>query len=59
MEVKWIEDFIALADAIREYNRTAFWGTDANGVRGKQNIPVQGDMLKMLADFCASQNPLK
>lgn len=51
------KDFIALADAIREYNRTAFWGTAADGTRGKQNIPVQGDNLKMLADFCQSQNP--
>lgn len=51
------QDFVALADTIREYNRTAFWGTDKNGVQGKQNIPVQGDLLKVLADFCQSQNP--
>jgi hypothetical protein len=51
------KDFIALADAIREFNSTAFWGTDSNGVRGTQNAPVQGDTLTMLADFCQSQNP--
>ena len=51
------KDFIALADSIKEFNRTAFWGTDKNGVRGTQNAPVQGDTLKMLADFCQSQNP--
>lgn len=50
------KDFIALADAIREFNRTAFWGTDKNGVHGTMNAPIQGDTLKMLADFCKSQN---
>lgn len=49
--------FIALADSIKEFNKTAFWGTDSNGLRGKQNIPIQGSMLEMLAEFCASQNP--
>lgn len=50
-------DFVALADAIKRFNSTAFWGTDKNGTRGTQNIPIQGDTLKMLADFCAAQNP--
>ena len=49
--------FIALADTIREFNSTAFWGTDENGVHGKQNIPIQGDTLNVLADFCQAQNP--
>ncbi len=49
---------IALADAIRSYNSTAFWGTDKEGVKGKQNIPIQGDSLAMLADFCQANNPL-
>lgn len=51
------KDFIALADAIKDFNRTAFWGTDKNGIHGTMNIAVQGDTLKMLADFCQSQNP--
>lgn len=51
------KDFIALADKIKEFNSTAFWGTDKNGVRGKHNIPVQGKTIEMLADFCQSQHP--
>jgi hypothetical protein len=50
------QDFIALADSIREFNRTAFWGTDKNGVQGTGNAPLQGDALKMLADFCQRQS---
>jgi len=51
------KDFIALADTIREFNRTAFWGTDKDGTKGKANIPIQGDTLETLADFCSQQNP--
>lgn len=49
--------FIALANAIKEFNAKAFWGTDKNGTRGSGNIPIEGDALDMLADFCQAQNP--
>jgi hypothetical protein len=39
--------FIALADALREHNRTL--GTD--------DVAFDGSHLDALADFCAAQNP--
>lgn len=37
--------FIALADAIREFNSNP------------ENIPIDGTVIVMLMDFCQSQNP--
>lgn len=48
------KDFIALADAIREYNANCEVESKS---RGMSDVPFYTKQLDVLADFCARQNP--